>query len=590
MDHTHPHGKPISILTFSDNKEVIVDNRELEKIFNHPEIQDRKVVILSLIGAFRGGKSFFLDYCLRFLYAHFPSINNPSKPTQFFFRKDNNWMGKPDEPLKGFSWRSGAKRETIGINIWSDVFLHTIDRTGEEVAIFIMDTQGLFDNDSTPTDNSRIFALGTLISSIQVLNLKQQIQEDQLQYLQFATEFAQFNAKKNGRMDGKPFQNLTFLIRDWQNFDDYEFGPNGGKKYFEEEVLKIKSSHAPELRSVREFVKNSFEEIGCCLLPYPGMDVAGSKNYDGKWSKMDQTFKNELKHVIEHLLMPEKLTLKKINSQKLAVKEVKVYIQRYLKLFQSGEIPKTPTLYQFILESNMSNLIKKCIEQYKAGIYNFDLKHEEDIPKAHKRGKYLATQMYDDEDKMGDRQQKESFKYQLNQKLEEIYEEFKNVQERRFRELNKVAERHRIQLEEERRRMEQAEREQRQKEAEFREVQARMEQERREAEEERQQKEKEWRNYQMQLEKNQNALQERLEQEERKRKESENSFGSFLGKVVKGTGLVLAAPFVAVGGTVATGTAALAGAVHSGSDGASSAANECADAIFGGYERAFKKL
>ena len=70
MDHHHPHGKPISILRFSESKEVIIDNIELDKIFNHPEIQDRNVVILSLIGAFRGGKSFFLDYCLRFLYAH----------------------------------------------------------------------------------------------------------------------------------------------------------------------------------------------------------------------------------------------------------------------------------------------------------------------------------------------------------------------------------------------------------------------------------------------------------------------------------------------------------------------------------------
>jgi len=73
-------------------------------------------------------------------------------------------MGKADEPLAGFSWQSGARRDTIGIIMWSDVFLHTVDKTGEKIAIFVMDTQGLFDNDSTPTDNSRIFSLGTLIS------------------------------------------------------------------------------------------------------------------------------------------------------------------------------------------------------------------------------------------------------------------------------------------------------------------------------------------------------------------------------------------------------------------------------------------
>ena len=90
-------------------------------------------------------------------------------------------MGDPNEPLAGFSWRSGTKRDTTGIILWSDIFLHTLENTGEEIAIVIMDTQGLFDNETSPADNSRIFALGTLISSIQLLNLVQIVQEDQLQ-------------------------------------------------------------------------------------------------------------------------------------------------------------------------------------------------------------------------------------------------------------------------------------------------------------------------------------------------------------------------------------------------------------------------
>ena len=75
MSNNHSFGKALSILRFSNNNKIIVDYDELEKIFGRSEIQDRKVVILSLIGAFRGGKSFFLDYCLRFLYANV-SINN----------------------------------------------------------------------------------------------------------------------------------------------------------------------------------------------------------------------------------------------------------------------------------------------------------------------------------------------------------------------------------------------------------------------------------------------------------------------------------------------------------------------------------
>ena len=124
-------------------------------------------------------------------------------------------MGEEDESLAGFSWRSGSVRDTTGIIIWNDVFLHTDDDTGEDIAIILMDTQGLFDNETTPIDNSRIFALGTLISSIQVLNLSGVIQEDQLQYLQFATEFANHAVKNCHSITEKPFQNLMFLIRDW---------------------------------------------------------------------------------------------------------------------------------------------------------------------------------------------------------------------------------------------------------------------------------------------------------------------------------------------------------------------------------------
>lgn len=51
--------------------------------------------------------------------------------------------------------------------------------------------------------------------------------------------------------------------------DEYEFGSDGGENYLKE-VLKIKSDQKPELKSVRQFIASSFEQINCCLLPYPG--------------------------------------------------------------------------------------------------------------------------------------------------------------------------------------------------------------------------------------------------------------------------------------------------------------------------------
>jgi atlastin len=92
-------------------------------------------------------------------------------------------MGKGDEKLDGFSFRSGVDRCTIGIVMWSDVFLHE-NELGEKLAIILIDTQGLFDNSSGTNDNSQIFTLNTLISSLQFFNIKERINSLHLQHLQ----------------------------------------------------------------------------------------------------------------------------------------------------------------------------------------------------------------------------------------------------------------------------------------------------------------------------------------------------------------------------------------------------------------------
>lgn len=68
MDHSY--GRPLNIMSFTANQTIVVDDKAIEKIFLHPKVVDRKIVVVSIVGALRKGKSFFLDYCLRFMYAN----------------------------------------------------------------------------------------------------------------------------------------------------------------------------------------------------------------------------------------------------------------------------------------------------------------------------------------------------------------------------------------------------------------------------------------------------------------------------------------------------------------------------------------
>ena len=73
LKSNHQYGKPLSILGFEeigDDTKVAVDYESLDEILLHPEVKNRAIVVVSIIGAFRKGKSFFMDYCLRFMYAN----------------------------------------------------------------------------------------------------------------------------------------------------------------------------------------------------------------------------------------------------------------------------------------------------------------------------------------------------------------------------------------------------------------------------------------------------------------------------------------------------------------------------------------
>lgn len=78
------------------------------------------------------------------------------------------------------------------MNMWSDIFLHDAEN-GDRLAIVLMDTQGLFDHKTTNKNGTRIFSLTTLMSSMQIFNIFDQIQHDHLEYLKVYILKCRFN-------------------------------------------------------------------------------------------------------------------------------------------------------------------------------------------------------------------------------------------------------------------------------------------------------------------------------------------------------------------------------------------------------------
>lgn len=335
-------------------------------------------------------------------------------------------MGDADEPLNGFSWRSGTQRVTTGIVIWSDIFLHTVKDTGERIAILVIDTQGLFDNKTTTEVNLKMFALGSLLSSVQVLNLSMRIQEDQLQHLHFATDFAQcIGGNQEEFLHEKIFQKLIFLVRDFPNPTEYPFGIDGGSQYINYILNNIQSNQNKELQSVRKHITNTFDQVECCLLPRPGETICEDPNYNGRWSEMSDRFKENLKEIIEYLLMPDNLITKKVNGNEVTGLMLKRYLDTYFQLIQANKI-QIRSFAEATIENYMNDLIERCLCKYELKNLKLnDIKNIQEVPNMHIKCKNKVLELFNKERKLGSFEHLRKFRKKLKEKIKVMYREWK---------------------------------------------------------------------------------------------------------------------------------------------------------------------
>ncbi|KAK3597413.1 hypothetical protein CHS0354_040147 [Potamilus streckersoni] len=401
---------PVQIVKSGENHTFELDEEKLEGVLLQPEIQNKKVVVVSVAGAFRKGKSFLLNFFLRYLNAKDPS----------------NWLGEEHLPLDGFSWRGGSERETTGILFWSRPFLCTLS-TGEKVAVLLMDTQGAFDSESTVRDCATVFALSTMVSSVQVFNLSQNIQEDDLQHLQLFTEYGRLALEANDN-ESKPFQVLEFLVRDWSFPYESPYGEKGGMKILERR-LQISDKQHPELQQIRKHIKSCFSKISCFLMPHPGLRVATNPQFDGKLTDIELDFKEQLRTFVPGLLSAENLVVKEINGQQITCRELVEYFKAYIKIYQGEELPEPKSMLQATAEANnlaavssAKILYSREMEEVCGGDKPY--LHESHLEAEHRRIKEKALSHFRSARKMGGPEFSKAFAEQLEVEVDEQYENF----------------------------------------------------------------------------------------------------------------------------------------------------------------------
>lgn len=396
---------PVQVLIVKDDHSFELDEAALNRILLSEAVRDKEVVAVSVAGAFRKGKSFLMDFMLRYMYN----------------KEAVDWVGDYNEPLTGFSWRGGSERETTGIQIWSEVFL--VDKPdGKKVAVLLMDTQGTFDSQSTLRDSATVFALSTMISSIQVYNLSQNVQEDDLQHLQLFTEYGRLAMEETFL---KPFQSLIFLVRDWSFPYEFSYGSDGGAKFLEKR-LKVSGNQHEELQNVRKHIHSCFTKISCFLLPHPGLKVATNPNFDGKLKEIDDEFIKNLKILIPWLLSPESLDVKEINGNHITCRGLVEYFKAYIKIYQGEELPHPKSMLQATAEANNLAAVATAKDTYSRRMEEVcggdkPFLAPSDLQSKHLELKEEAVKLFRGVKKMGGEEFSRRYLQQLEAEIDELY-------------------------------------------------------------------------------------------------------------------------------------------------------------------------
>ena len=349
--------------TTSGEEILLVDSDAVNKVLGNPQYKDCYAAIYTIAGPTRSGKSFLFSLLWKFLKS-----SNEEKTLKI-------WLNNKQKVKKIFRWRKGPKPCTNGIYILKEPIIIPLQR--KKLALFLMDTQGIFDHNTSERNQTFLGTFSFLLSSFMFFNVDKGIKTTHLDSIyKFAT---------NLRGDDGSFMmqkdSLMFVVRDWMNVetddddddDDSEsdddddqslpYGMEGGKEYFKALFRDDSPNKAKEQKMMREYLDHAFgEDISCCLLPHPG-DAVGRKSCS--IADLSGDFRRESFKFFQEMTSSNRIKIKEIQNAPCKCKELSETIKDYVS--QLGPHLDVADRNSFLMTDfrvKMSRHVKNRVEEF----------------------------------------------------------------------------------------------------------------------------------------------------------------------------------------------------------------------------------
>jgi len=162
-----------------------------------------EIAVVSVMGLMRTGKSLLLNFIVKYLEANEDARGSPDVPAS---GRQYEIDGKSTYPVPkwlretesmgessagGFHFRGGDETATQGIYIYPNPFVQEVenaDGTTKRIGVLLMDTQGAHDGKTIRDGKdiaSKLFGLTTVMSSKQIYNVKERLNDQVMDSVRF---------------------------------------------------------------------------------------------------------------------------------------------------------------------------------------------------------------------------------------------------------------------------------------------------------------------------------------------------------------------------------------------------------------------
>ena len=331
---------PINLIEFNRNNFILN-----EKALNILNSINEDLIIISIVGKARTGKSYLMNLLLNYNNIQYPG--------------------------KGFQISSRLNSCTKGIWLWNTPRDSPIYPNSK---IIFIDSEGTNSTDiSTKTYDSKIFALIVLISSLFIYNTYGNIDERSIADLALAAHLS--NTIATNTIDDKDIiiNELTpkfiWVLRD---FILDKIDPDTGKEISSNEYLELclrnklinKNGIGMENNLIRENIIKYFKERECITLPRPvEQEEDLHKLNEIRFDQLKPNFRNEFLNLKRKVY--EESKIKRIGNKKINGPILVNLLIQFINSLNSKIIPNINTAIENIILNEIEKYYDKCKKLWK---------------------------------------------------------------------------------------------------------------------------------------------------------------------------------------------------------------------------------